>query len=296
MSDTLLVTGATGQLGKLVLDQLLASGIAPARIIATSRDTAKLADYIARGVQARVADFDDPASLDQAFAGADRILIISTDALDQPGKRLKQHLAAVAAAKKAGAKHIVYTSMPSPETSVIPFAPDHLGTENAIKATGIPYTILRNGWYMENLFMALPHALETGQWYSSSGEGRLAHIARGDAAKAAAAALAASTSESHTYTLTGGELRSTDEIAALVAKATGKSLNVVHISDEALAGGLKSAGLPDFLIPIVVSFDANTRGGHIDMVTGDVTALTGATPVTLAAFSKRARRDLPAKR
>ncbi|MGT2443678.1 SDR family oxidoreductase [Ensifer adhaerens] len=292
MSDTLLVTGATGQLGKLVLDQLLASGIAPARIIATSRDTAKLADYIARGVQARVADFDDPASLDQAFAGADRILIISTDALDQPGKRLKQHLAAVAAAKKAGAKHIVYTSMPSPETSVIPFAPDHLGTENAIKATGIPYTILRNGWYMENLFMALPHALETGQWYSSSGEGRLAHIARGDAAKAAAAALAASTSESHTYTLTGGELRSTDEIAALVAKATGKSLNVVHISDEALAGGLKSAGLPDFLIPIVVSFDANTRGGHIDMVTSDVTALTGATPVTLAAFLEASKARL----
>ncbi|MFK3963387.1 SDR family oxidoreductase [Ensifer adhaerens] len=292
MSDTLLVTGATGQLGKLVLDQLLASGIAPARIIATSRDTAKLADYIARGVQARVADFDDPASLDQAFAGADRILIISTDALDQPGKRLKQHLAAVAAAKKAGAKHIVYTSMPSPETSVIPFAPDHLGTENAIKATGIPYTILRNGWYMENLFMALPHALETGQWYSSSGEGRLAHIARGDTAKAAAAALAASTSESHTYTLTGGELRSTDEIAALVAKATGKSLNVVHISDEALAGGLKSAGLPDFLIPIVVSFDANTRGGHIDMVTGDVTALTGATPVTLAAFLEASKARL----
>ncbi|MGF6156107.1 NAD(P)H dehydrogenase (quinone) [Ensifer sp. KUDG1] len=292
MSDTLLVTGATGQLGKLVLDQLLASGVAPSRIIATSRDTAKLADYIARGFQARVADFDDPASLDQAFAGADRILIISTDALDQPGKRLKQHLAAVAAAKKAGAKHIVYTSMPSPETSVIPFAPDHLGTENAIKATGIPYTILRNGWYMENLFMALPHALETGQWYSSSGEGRLAHIARADAAKAAAAALASSTGESHTYTLTGGELRSTDEIAALVAKATGKPLNVVHISDEALAGGLKSAGLPDFLIPIVVSFDANTRGGHIDMVTSDVTALTGATPVTLATFLEASKARL----
>ncbi|KSV76775.1 nucleoside-diphosphate sugar epimerase [Sinorhizobium sp. Sb3] len=292
MSDTLLVTGATGQLGKLVLDQLLGSGVEPARIIATSRDTAKLADYTAKGVQARVADFDDPASLDKAFAGADRILIISTDALDQPGKRLKQHLAAVAAAEKAGAKHILYTSMPSPETSVIPFAPDHLGTENAIKATGIPYTILRNGWYMENLFMALPHALETGQWYSSSGEGRLAHIGRADAAKAAAAALASAVNESRTYTLTGGELRSTDEIAALVAKATGKPLDVVHISDEALAGGLKGAGLPDFLIPIVVSFDANTRGGHINMVTNDVTSLTGATPVKLGAFLEASKARL----
>ncbi len=292
MSDTLLVTGATGQLGKLVLDQLLGSGVEPARIIATSRDTAKLADYTAKGVQARVADFDDPASLDKAFAGADRILIISTDALDQPGKRLKQHLAAVAAAEKAGAKHILYTSMPSPETSVIPFAPDHLGTENAIKATGIPYTILRNGWYMENLFMALPHALETGQWYSSSGEGRLAHIARADAARAAAAALASAVNESRTYTLTGGELRSTDEIAALVAKATGKRLDVVHISDEALAGGLKGAGLPDFLIPIVVSFDANTREGHINMVTNDVTSLTGATPVKLGAFLEASKARL----
>ena len=292
MSDTLLVTGATGQLGKLVLDQLLGSGVEPARIIATSRDTAKLADYTAKGVQARVADFDDPASLDKAFAGADRILIISTDALDQPGKRLKQHLAAVTAAKKAGARHILYTSMPSPETSVIPFAPDHLGTENAIKATGIPYTILRNGWYMENLFMALPHALETGQWYSSSGEGRLAHIARADAAKAAAAALASAVNESRTYTLTGGEQRSTDEIAALVAKASGKRLDVVHISDEALAGGLKGAGLPDFLIPIVVSFDANTRGGHINMVTNDVTSLTGATPVKLGAFLEASKARL----
>ncbi|WP_104663171.1 NAD(P)H-binding protein [Ensifer adhaerens] len=261
MSDTLLVTGATGKLGKLVLEELLASGIAPARIIATSRDITKLADYTAKGVQTRIADFDDPASLDTAFAGADRILIISTDALDQPGKRLKQHLAAVAAAKKAGARHILYTSMPSPETSVIPFAPDHLGTENAIKATGIPYTILRNGWYMENLFMALPHALETGHWYSSSGEGRLAHIARADAARAAAAAL-----------------------AALVAAATGKPLEVVHISDEALAGGLKSAGLPDFLVPIVVSFDANTREGHIGMVTDDLSTLTGQSPARLAAF------------
>lgn len=292
MSDTLLVTGATGQLGKLVLDQLLGSGVEPARIIATSRDTAKLADYTAKGVQARVADFDDPASLDKAFAGAERILIISTDALDRPGKRLKQHLAAVTAAKKAGAKHILYTSMPSPETSVIPFAPDHLGTENAIKATGIPYTILRNGWYMENLFMALPHALETGQWYSSSGEGRLAHIARADAAKAAAAALASAVNESRTYTLTGGEQRSTDEIATLVAKATGKRLDVVHISDEALAGGLKGAGLPDFLIPIVVSFDANTREGHINMVTNDVTSLTGATPVKLGAFLEASKARL----
>ena len=285
MSETLLVTGATGKLGRLVIDELLASGkVAPADIIATSRDTAKLADYAAKGVQTRAASFDDAASMEAAFAGTDRILIISTDALDEPGKRLRQHLAAVEAAQKAGAKHILYTSMPNPETSVIPFAPDHLGTENAIKATGIPYTILRNGWYMENLFMALPHALQEGKWYSASGNGKLAHIARADIARATAAALSSGSTDSKTYTFTGDEKHTVDEIAALVSKITGKPLEVVHVTDEQLAGGLKAAGLPDFLIPVIVSFDANTRVGHIDLVTEDAKTLSGQTSTTLDDF------------
>ncbi|WP_026621705.1 NAD(P)H dehydrogenase (quinone) [Ensifer sp. WSM1721] len=285
MSEKLLVTGAAGQLGRLVLDQLLASGgTRPADIIATSRDPAKLAEYAAKGVETRAADFDDPASLDKAFAGADRILIISTDVLDQPGKRLKQHLAAVDAAKKTGAKHILYTSMPNPESSVIPFASDHLGTENAIKATGIPYTILRNAWYMENLFLSLPHALQSAQWFSSAGNGRISHIARSDIAAATAAALESGSTESRTYTLTGPAALTTNEIASLAAGATGRKLDVVHISDEALAGGLKGAGLPDFFVPILVSFDANTRAGHFDVVTDDAVALTGKSPIELAAF------------
>ncbi len=293
MSETLLVTGATGKLGRLVLDELLASGkVSPANIIATSRDTEKLADYAAKGVQTRTASFDDPASLDAAFAGADRILIISTDALDEPGKRLRQHLAAVAAAQKAGAKHILYTSMPNPETSVIPFAPDHLGTENAIKATGIAYTILRNGWYMENLFLALPHAVAEGKWYSASGEGKIAHIAREDIAKATAAALASGSTESATYTLTGETKHTVDEIAVTVSKITGKPLEVVHVTDEQLAGGLKAAGLPDFFIPVIVSFDTNTREGHIAMVTGDAATLSGKKLTTLEDFLKASKSVL----
>ncbi len=285
MSETLLVTGATGQLGRLVLEELLASGkVAPSDIIATSRDTDKLADYAAKGVQTRAADFDDAASLATAFKGADRILIISTDALDEPGKRLRQHLSAVAAAQKAGAKHILYTSMPNPETSAVAFAPDHLGTENAIKATGIAHTILRNGWYMENLFMGLPHALSEGKWYSASGTGKLAHIARADIAKATASALASGSTESTTYTLTGETKHTTDEIAALAAKVTGKPLEVVHVSDEQLAGGLKAAGLPDFIIPVVVSFDTNTREGHIDLVTADAGKLSGQKLTSLEDF------------
>ena len=276
MTDTVLVTGASGQLGRLVLDTLLASGkVAPENLIATTRDTAKLSDYAARGVSVRAADFDDPASLDAAFAGAGKVLIISTDALDAPGKRLAQHKAAVAAASKAGARHILYTSMPQPDDSRVTFAPDHLGTEQAIKATGIPYTILRDGWYAENLFMSLPHALQTGSWYTSTGEGKIAHITRADTAAALAGAVLNAGDESRTYTLTGTKSRTAEEIAAIVSDATGKPLAVVHVTDTQLTEGLKAAGLPEGFVPTIVSFDANTREGKIAMVTSDAETLAG---------------------
>lgn len=284
MTDTLLVTGASGQLGRLVLDALLAAGKAPASIIATTRDTSRLADYAARGVTVRAANFEDPASLDAAFAGAAKVLIISTDALDQPGKRLAQHKAAVAAAKKAGAKHILYTSMPQPDDSLVTFAPDHLGTEEAIKATGIPYTILRDGWYAENLFLSLPHALATGAWYTSSGDGRIAHITRADTAAAIAGAALKAGGDSRTYTLTGTKSRTAEEIAAVVSAATGKPLKVVHVTDAELAEGLKAAGLPEGFIPTVVSFDANTREGKIASVTDDAQTLSGRKPTSLEDF------------
>lgn len=285
MTDTVLVTGASGQLGRLVLDTLLASGkVAPASIVATSRDVSKLSDYAAKGITVRPADFDDAASLDAAFAGVSKVLIISTDAIDKPGKRLSQHKAAVAAAKKAGVKHILYTSMPQPEDSLVTFAPDHLGTEEAIKATGIPYTILRDGWYAENLFMSLPHALQTGAWYTSTGQGKIAHITRADTAAAIAAAVLKAGDESKIYTLTGTKSRTAEEIAAIVSAATGKSLAVVHVTDAQLAEGLKGAGLPEGFIPTIVSFDANTREGKIAMVTGDAQSLSGRTPTSFEDF------------
>lgn len=293
MTETILITGASGQLGRLVIDQLLASGkVDPASIVATTRAPAKLDAYAARGVSVRKADFDDPASLDAAFAGADKVLIVSTDALDAPGKRLAQHKAAVAAATKAGARHILYTSMPQPDDSRVTFAPDHLGTEEAIKATGIPHTILRNGWYAENLFMSLPHALQAGAWYTSSGEGRIAHIARADIAAAIVGALLKAGTESATYTLTGAESHTADEIAAIVARTTGKPLKAVHVSDDQLAAGLKGAGLPEAFIPTIVSFDTNTRDGKIAMVTNDAETLAGRAPQRLADFVAANRATL----
>lgn len=285
MTDTILVTGASGQLGRLVLDNLIASGkVAPTDIIATTRNVEKLSAYAAKGVSVRAADFDDPASLDAAFAGADKILIISTDELGVPGKRLAQHKVAVAAAQKAGAKHILYTSIPQPDDSLVTFAPDHLGTEEAIKATGIAHTILRDGWYAENLFMSLPHALQTGSWYTSTGQGKIAHITRADTAAAIAGAVLKAGTESNIYTLTGTKSRTAEEIAAIVSAATGKPLAVVHVTDAQLAEGLKGAGLPEAFIPTIVSFDANTREGKIASVTNDAETLSGRKPVSFEDF------------
>src|SRR5690606_27755893 len=149
--------------------------------------------------------------------------------------------------------------------SRVTFAPDHLGTEEAIKATGIAYTILRDGWYAENLFMSLPHALQTGSWYTSSGDGRIAHITRADTAAAIAGALLTAGDESRTYRLKGTTSRTAEEHAAVVSTATDKTRKAVPVSDAGLAEGLKAAGLPEAYYPTDVSFNSNTREGMIAM-------------------------------
>lgn len=281
----LLVTGASGQLGRAVIANLLAQdGVTAGQIVAASRNPAKLADLADQGVETRAADFDDPASLEQAFAGVDRLLLISTDELAVPGKRLAQHKAAVAAAVKAGVKHILYTSMPNPDKSLISFAPDHLGTEDAIKASGLGYTILRNSWYTDNHFMGLPHALEVGNWYTSQAGGRLPNISRADCAVAAAAALVSPPAGNTILTLTGSEALTAEDIAAIVSKITGKPLNVVQVSDDQLAGGVRGSGMPEFVVQLVVTADANIRAGNFDIVTSDFETLTGRKPQTVADF------------
>ncbi|MER9305056.1 SDR family oxidoreductase [Mesorhizobium sp. M0293] len=287
MTATLLVTGASGQLGRSVINHLLDTyKVPPEHIIATTRTPANLADLAARGVTIREADFNNRTLLETAFQGVDRLLIISTGELDlKDGRRLKQHETAVAAAKSAGVGHLLYTSMPNPEpVSPVLFANDHYGTEQAIKASGIAYTIFRNGWYQENLFMALPQAIASGHWYTSAGEGRIAHGARDDMAAAIAAGLAGVSNESKTYTLTGPQAYTTAEIAALVSEVTGKPLNVVQVPDEALTEGVKAAGVPEDFARIIVSFDANTRAGRIAMVTDTVETLSGRKSKTLKQF------------
>jgi NAD(P)H dehydrogenase (quinone) len=274
--DIIFVTGASGQLGRAVVTHLLDSqGVPASRIVAGTRDPARLADLEARGVTVRKADFDDAAGLESAFAGADTVLVISTDALDGAGTRLRQHKAAIAAAAKAGARRLAYTSLPNAESSKVSFAPDHLQSEEAIKATGLSYLIFRNSWYHENLLMSLPQAVASGQWYTSAADGRTSHVARDDIAAAIAGALANPPSASETYTLTGTEALTNAEIAALATDVLGRLIAVVDLTDEQLAAGLKAAGVPEAIIPTLVSFDTATRTGDLATVTDDTRRLSG---------------------
>ena len=271
-----LVTGASGHLGRLVINNLLETHKIPAsKIIATTRNPEKLADLTAKGVSVRAADFDNTASLAEAFKGATRLLLISTDALDRPGHRLDQHRNAIAAAEKAGIAHVIYTSMPNPENSPLLIAPDHEGTEKALTTSKLPgWTILRNHWYFENLFYSLPHAIKSGTWYTAAGDGKIAHIAREDLAKAAAAALASNETAKKTYNLSGKEARTTAEIAKLVSDAVGKPIAVVHVPLEGLVQGMVGSGMPEVIARVFASFDTNTAQGRVADVTGDYKKLT----------------------
>ena len=278
----ILVTGASGKLGRRVVEILL-EGETP--VIAASRDPIRLAYLATRGADTRRIDFEDPHSLEAGFAGVRKALIISTDAIDSPGKRKAQQLAAVEAARKAGVEHIVYTSMPKPEPgSPIGFAPDHYETEQAIEASGADFTILRNAWYAENLQMSLPQILSSGKWVTSAGAGRVTHVTREDAARAAAAALASSNPEKARYDITGPKALTTAEIAAIAGKTLGRPIQVIDVSDDELRDGLNKAGLPPFLVELLVGFDANTRMDRIDIESDAVERLTGRKPQSLESY------------
>ena len=282
-----LVTGAAGHLGRAVINHLLTTYKIPAnKIIAATRDVSKLADLAAKGVHVRSADFDHQANLVKAFEGATRLLLISTDAME-PGMREVQHLKAVSAAETAGVAHIVYTSLHHADTSAVSFASDHVNTEKFITASKFKgHSILRNNWYFENLFLSLPQALKSGTQYSAAGQGKIAHIARDDLARAAAAALASDKNEKTTYELSGGHQYTTDEIAALVSKATGKPLAVVHVPVEGLVQGMLGAGLPEGMARIFASFDDAIAKGGMSGTAADFKKLTGVEPAGFEGWLK----------
>jgi NAD(P)H dehydrogenase (quinone) len=283
IQSRLLVTGAGGHLGGRVVELLLEAGAKD--LVAGSRDPDALTEFSAKGAKVRRLDFDDITAMEAAFAGVERLLIISTNALAVPGQRLRHQQAAVAAAAKAGVKHLVYTSMPKPEPgSLIPFAPDHYGTEQAIEESGLGFTILRNSWYSESLLGTLSQAVASGEWLTSAGEGRTPYVAREDTARAAAAALASETPAGRRYDITGPQALTTAEIAALASAIAGKPIAVAQVSDEALAAAVTAAGVPAVWAGLMVAVDANKRAGGFDLVSDAVKQLTGKAPQALRDF------------
>lgn len=277
---TLFVAGAGGKLGRRVIELLRERGYT-GKIIAGTRDPSKLSGL--SGVEVRQADFSDPAGFGAALAGVDRLLIVSTDVIGEV--RIKLHTNAVAAAQAAGVKRIVYTSMPNPEPgSIIPMAADHYATEQAIKATGLDYTILRNSWYTENLLGSLPAALASGKWYSASGEGLLSHVTREDTARAAAGALLADDAGSRVLTVTGPEAYTARQLAAIASDVLGRPIEVVDVTDEQYIAGLKHAGLPEGVAQLFDTFEIGQRQGVLSMVTDAVEQLWGEKPTSVRAF------------
>lgn len=281
--NTLLVTGAGGMLGRLVLESLLEAKAGP--IIATTRHPEKLADFAARGVNVRKADFDDPSTLAAAFAGANRLLLISTDALDAPGRRLAQHRAAVEAAGKAGVSHVIYLSAPSPhptpESSLIG---DHYWTEQAIAASGVDFTFLRDHLYTDYLLLGLPHALSTGTLYTATGTGGRNYVTRADCARTAAAVLASTSSGKTALDVTGPAPWTQDEIAALASELTGRPVKHQPVDAAGLAAGLTAAGLPPLMVDGLVGFDVDAAQGFHAITTSVVKDWTGRDPVSVREF------------
>lgn len=283
MTDTLLVTGASGHFGQRVIERLLESG--HHQIIATTRHPEKLAHFSDQGVTVRQADFDAPDALPEAFAGADRLLLVSTDAVDRPGRRIEQHTNAVSAAKTAGVQHILYTSIHNADPdSPIFVVPDHLATEQAIEQSGMSWTILRNNIYMEILLGAIKMALPSGTIFNATGNGKAAYVTREDCARAAAAALASSTTENQKMNVTGPAAVGYAEIASIASDVLGKPITYQPITLEQAIAGMVQSGMPEPVAQAYASFDAGIAQGWLHEVTSVVQDLTGRAPTSVREF------------
>jgi len=279
---SIVVTGATGQLGHLVVEALLDRGVPASEITAVARSTDKLADLADRGVTVTAADYTDPASLDAAFAGADSVLLVSSnDFNDRPG----QHRNAIDAAKRAGVSRLVYTSGPKATTSSVLLLADHGTTENYLQESGLPSTALRNGWYVENYTAQWPTYREHGM-VGSAGEGRVSLAPRSDFAEAAAVVLTTDGHEGKVYEL-GGEAVTLTELAAVFSDATGTKVEYTDVPVEALVGILEGAGLPAPLATVFADVDRGIAAGELFVDPADLEELLGrpATPVAEAVRS-----------
>jgi len=252
------VTGATGQLGRKVVEKLKQK-VAAESIVALVRTPEKAAGL---GVEARIFDYSKPESLAVALKGIDKLLLISSNEI---GQRLSQHKAVIEAAKKAGVKLLVYTSILHADTSSLGLAGEHLATEALLKASGIVYTILRNGWYTENYTGSAKGALGAGAFIGCAGKGKISSAARVDYAEAAAVVLAGEGHENKIYELAGDEAYTLTELAAEISRQSGKTIPYNNLTETQYADILKSFGLPEGLAEMLADSDTGaSKGGLYD--------------------------------
>ncbi len=273
----IVVTGASGALGRLVVEGLL-KAVPAKEIVAAARRPEALADFADRGVLVRHADYDQPETLAGALAGADKLLLVSGSAV---GARVGQHQAVVEAAGRAGVGFIAYTSALHTDDSPLIVAPDHKATEDIITASGIPHAFLRNGWYTENYEQTVKNAAQTGVIIGSAGDGRVASATRADYAAGAVAVLTGEPTR-EIYELSGDTAWNYAELAAEVARVSGREVVYRNLSVEDHRAALIEAGLPEAAADVYSSFDRDTAAGALAYTPGELGALIGRPTTPLA--------------
>jgi NAD(P)H dehydrogenase (quinone) len=282
---TIAITGASGSLGRATAELLLKT-VDPRDVVLTTRRPENLADLAGAGADVRHADFADPASLTEAFAGVQRLLLISTDAV---GARVAGHRAAIAAATAAGVGHIVYTSVPEPvPANPAVVVPDHAATEAALRESSATWTFLRNNLYAELTVGPVQAALASGRFPSNAGAGGAAYVSREDCAAVAAAVLTQDGHAGRAYDVTGPVAVRPADLAALAGALGNRDVELVALDDAGFAAQLRGAGLPDGAVELVVSFGAATREGFLSTATSTVEELTGRSPSSTAEVVRRA--------
>ena len=253
------ITGATGQLGRFVIEALLKK-VPAEEIVAAVRTPAKAADLAAQGITVRQADYSQPETLRAAFAGVDKLLLISGS---EVGQREAQHKAVIEAAQAAGVGFIAYTSLLHADTSPLGLGVEHRATEALLKASGIPFALLRNGWYTENYAASIPPALAHHAFIGAAGEGRIASAARQDYAEAAAEVMSREDQAGNAYELAGDDSYTLAQFAAEIAAQSGEKVDYVNLSQADFAAALKGAGLPESLAEMLADSDAGAEKGGL---------------------------------
>jgi NAD(P)H dehydrogenase (quinone) len=286
---SIVITGASGQLGRLTAELVL-DRVPASEVILTTRRPEALSDLAERGATVREADFDRPETLAESFAGGERLLLISTDDL---GRRTAQHRAAIEAARDAGVRHVAYTSYLNPvEENPAVITPSHRETEKALRESGLAWTALRNSFYAEYQIPAGAQAIAAGRLFHNNGDGRIAYVSREDCAAAAAAFLTTEGHEGTAYDITGPGPLSQGDVAALLSEVSGRPVEAVAVDDEAFIQGLTAAGVPEPAAREFASYGRAVREGYLSEASSGVEDLTGRPPRSLREVFEAHRDEL----